>query len=84
MASGNQKPELSAKDHVIQNSKKLLDQAQLWALIRVDEKGAIHIHAESKTQFLALMLGVFTEEPELKEDLDMMLKFEAHQKKLKK
>ena len=77
MADNKQHSPFSAKDYVMQHSKQLLKEAPLWALIRTDKNGAIHIHTESKAQFLALMFGVFKEEPELKEDLDMMFKFEA-------
>ena len=77
MSTGNQTAQLTEKENVIQNSKELLEHAEMWTLVRTNKDGSIHLHAESEVNFLALMLCVFKDRPDLKEDLDMMLKFEA-------
>lgn len=79
MSTSNKNAQLTEKQKVIQDSKALLEEAELWTLVRTDKDGSIHVHADSQVNFLALMLCVFKEEPDLKEDLDMMLKLEAQQ-----
>ena len=77
MATGRNTISKNPKEDVIKNVNQLLEPAELWALVRTDEKGFIHVHADNQVNFLALMLCVFKEHPEMKEDLDMMLKMEA-------
>jgi hypothetical protein len=76
MATGNQTALSDPKKEVMENASKLLENAELWALVRTDKEGFIHVHADNEVTFLSLMLCVFKDRPELKEDLDMMLKLE--------
>ena len=77
MKENNNTISINPKEDVIKNAKDLLEKAELWTLVRTDEKGFVHVHADNQVNFLALMLCVFKEQPELKEDLDMMLMMEA-------
>ena len=76
MQGKNDTISINPKADVIKNAKDLLEKAELWTLVRTDEKGFVHIHADDQVNFLALMICVFKEQPELKKDLDMMLKME--------
>jgi len=77
MATGNQISSSKPKKEVIENVNELLENAELWTLVRTDKEGFVHVHADSEINFLSLLLCVFKDRPELKDDLDMMLKFEA-------
>jgi hypothetical protein len=80
MATGNQTAPSNPKKEVMENASKLLENAELWALARTDKEGFIHVHADNEVTFLSLMLCVFKDRPDLKDDLDMMLKLEAEGK----
>lgn len=69
------------KNNVIQDIQNILGKADLWAVLRTDEQGYLHVHTDNETSFLALALCVFKDRPDLKEDLDMMLLFEAQKEK---
>lgn len=77
MATGNQTAPSNPKKEVMENASKLLENAELWTLVRTDKEGFIHVHADNEVTFLSLMLCVFKDRPDLKDDLDMMLKLEA-------
>jgi len=77
MATGNQTALKNPKKEVMENATELLENAELWTLIRTDKEGFIHVHADNEVTFLSLMLCVFKDRPDLKDDLDMMLKLEA-------
>ena len=77
MATQEHTSSANLKEDVIKNAKELLKDAELWTLVRADKEGFVHVHTDNQVNFLALMLCVFKDNPELKNDLDMMLKFEA-------
>ena len=77
MATENQISSSNPKKEVMENAKELLENAELWALVRTDKEGFVHVHADNEVTFLSLLLCVFKDRPELKDDLDMMLKFET-------
>jgi hypothetical protein len=77
MATGNQISSSNPKKEAMENAKRLLEKAERWTLVPTDKDGFIHVHADNEVPFLSLMLCVFKDRPELKDDLDMMLKLEA-------
>jgi uncharacterized protein YutE (UPF0331/DUF86 family) len=79
MSAGNQNNQLTEKDKVIRNSKELLEHAELWTLVRTDENGFVHVHADSEVDLLGMLVSMFQGRPDLKEDLDTMLKMEGQQ-----
>ncbi|BDS10948.1 hypothetical protein [Aureispira anguillae] len=66
------------KANVAKDIHHLLNGAELWALLRTDKNGFVHVHTDSETDFMALVLCIFKDRPDLKDDLDMMLKFEKN------